>query len=95
MGSGVINFKLDSELKEQFQELAKDLGSNTTTLMTMFIKRAVDDQAIPFEVKAKSKISPHLRKLLAEEDAKILGIIEDDATSLTKNERNKYRDLYK
>lgn len=94
MTTGTINFKLDNELKEQFQQLAKDLGANTTALLTMFVKRAVDEQAIPFEVKAKPRLNAVYRQLMVEEEAKILGLIPDDATELTQKEMDEYRSLY-
>ncbi|BAW81065.1 hypothetical conserved protein [Candidatus Nitrosoglobus terrae] len=94
MTTGTINFKIDNELKERFQQLAKDLGANTTTLLTMFVKRAVDDQAIPFDVKVKPKLNAVYRQLIAEENAKILGLIPDDATELTQKEMEEYRSLY-
>ena len=34
------------------------------------------------------------RQLLAEEDAKLLGLIPDDATELTQKEMDEYRNLY-
>lgn len=95
MSTATINFKIENELKEQFQQLAKDLGANTTSLLTMFIKRAIDDQAIPFEVKVKPQLNEVYRKLIAEENAKILGLIPDDATPLTDKELQEYREMYK
>lgn len=94
MTTGTINFKIDNELKEQFQQLARDLGANTTALLTMFVKRAVDDQAIPFDVKAKPRLNAVYRQLIAEEKAKIQGLIPDDATELTQKEMDEYRNLY-
>ncbi len=95
MSTGSINFKIDNELKEQFQQLAKDLGANTTALLTMFVKRAVDEQAIPFEVKAKPRLTAVHRQLIAEENAKILGLVPDDATELTDQDLAAYRNLYR
>ena len=94
MSTATINFKIDTELKDQFQQLAKDLGANTTAMLTMFVKRAVDEQALPFEVKAKPRLNAVYRQLLAEEDAKLLGLIPDDATELTQKEMDEYRNLY-
>lgn len=94
MATGTINSKIDNDLKDQFQRLAKDLGANTTTLLTMFVKRAVDEQGIPFDVKAKPKLNAVYRQLLAEESAKIAGLIPDDATELTEREKDEYLKLY-
>lgn len=95
MSTSTINLKIDSELKEQFQQLAKDLGASTTTLITMFVKRAVDERAIPFEVKAKPRLNAVYRQLIAEENAKILGLIPDDATPLEEDFFEKAAELYK
>ena len=96
MSSSTINFKIDNALKEQFQQLAKDLGANTTALLTMFVKRAVDEQAIPFDVKAKRKpLNLVYQKLIAEENAKTLGLIPDDATPLEDDFFEKALELYK
>ncbi|GAB2026986.1 type II toxin-antitoxin system RelB/DinJ family antitoxin [Lactovum odontotermitis] len=43
-----MNFKIDSDLKKEFQKLAESMGLTSTAMLTMFVKRAVDDQAMPF-----------------------------------------------
>jgi DNA-damage-inducible protein J len=95
MTTSTINLKIDTELKEQFQQLAKDLGASTTTLITMFVKRAVDERGIPFEVKAKPRLTAVHHQLIAEENAKILGLIPDDAAPLEEDFFDKATDLYK
>ena len=95
MTTGSINFKIDNELKEQFQQLAKNLGANTTALLTMFVKKAVDEQGIPFEVKAKPQINAVYRQLIAEERAKLQGKSPDDAQALEQDFFSKAQTLYK
>jgi DNA-damage-inducible protein J len=51
MTTQTMNFKIDSVLKERFAKLAKDLGLSNSSLLTLLIKRTVDEQGIPFEVK--------------------------------------------
>jgi DNA-damage-inducible protein J len=41
---------MDSELKQQAEELFAALGLNMTTALTMFLRQAVRTQSIPFEV---------------------------------------------
>lgn len=94
MSTGIINFEIDDDLKSQFQQLAKDLGSSTSSLLTMFVKQAIDEQGIPFEVKAKPKMNKVYQQLLAEEQAKIMGVLPDDATELTEKDMEEYRGLY-
>lgn len=90
-----INFKIDNELKDQFQQLAKNLGANTTALLTMFVKKAVDEQGIPFEVKAKPQLNAVYRQLAAEERAKLQGKLPDDAQTLEQDFFTKAQALYK
>ena len=45
-----ISIRMDVDLKKQAEELFADLGLNMTVAMTMFIRQAVRNQAIPFEV---------------------------------------------
>lgn len=44
------NINLDTELKKNAQELFADLGMDLTTAVTIFIKQAVREQKIPFEI---------------------------------------------
>lgn len=44
------NINLDPILKKEAQKLFNDLGMDMTTAVTIFLKQAVRDQAIPFKV---------------------------------------------
>lgn len=44
------NINLDPELKKQGQLLFSNLGMDLTTAVTIFIKQAVREQRIPFEI---------------------------------------------
>lgn len=48
------NINLDSELKKSAQELFYDLGLDLTTAVTLFLKQAIREQAIPFEIKRET-----------------------------------------
>jgi DNA-damage-inducible protein J len=50
MSTTSINIRLDSGLKGEAEELFSDLGLNMTTAITIFLRQAVCDQAIPFRV---------------------------------------------
>ena len=41
---------MDDELKQQADELFDDLGLSMSSALTMFVKQAVREQAIPFAV---------------------------------------------
>lgn len=45
------NINLDPDLKKSAQELFSDLGMDLTTAVTIFLKQAVINQGIPFEIK--------------------------------------------
>jgi len=41
---------MDADLKRQAEDLFSDLGLNMTVAMTMFLRQAVRNQGIPFEI---------------------------------------------
>lgn len=45
-----ISIRVDDTLKKDAQELYKDLGVDLTTAITMFLKKSVQTQGIPFTV---------------------------------------------
>lgn len=47
----VKNFRVDSSLKKEAENLFNDPGLNMSTAITMFLKSAVSHDGIPFEVK--------------------------------------------
>ncbi len=48
------NINLDDELKRNAQELFAALGMDMTTAITIFLRQAVQQQAIPFEIKRQT-----------------------------------------
>ena len=51
MAKGSTNIWLEADLKKSAQELFADFGLDLTTAITMFLKQAVREQRIPFEIK--------------------------------------------
>ena len=49
------NINLDPELKRSAQELFSDLGLDMTTAVTLFLKAALREQGIPFEISRKQE----------------------------------------
>lgn len=45
-----VSIRMDVDLKKQAEELFADLGLNMTAAMTMFLRQAVRNQGIPFEI---------------------------------------------
>ena len=52
------NINLDPNLKKSAQELFYDLGLDLTTAVTLFLKQAVRQQRIPFEIK-RAAVNPY------------------------------------
>lgn len=46
-----VTIRMDEKLKAQADELFNDLGLSLSSAITMFVKQAVREQRIPFEVK--------------------------------------------
>ena len=46
-----VTIRMDEQLKAQADELFNDLGLSLSSAITMFVKQAVREQRIPFEVK--------------------------------------------
>ena len=50
MANTNVTIRVDTNLKKQADELFDDLGMSFTTAINIFIKQAVREQRIPFEV---------------------------------------------
>ena len=46
-----VTIRMDEKLKAQAEKLFSDLGLSLSSAITMFVKQAVREQRIPFEVK--------------------------------------------
>lgn len=45
-----INIRMDSKLKKDFEEFCQDVGMSMSTAFTLFAKRTVRDNQIPFAI---------------------------------------------
>ena len=63
MKSVNVTLRVDKELKEQADALFEDMGLSLNTACRMFLKRAVQEQRIPFEVRRPDRKT---RKVIAE-----------------------------
>lgn len=45
-----VTIRMDSDLKKQAEELFSELGMSLTTAITIFMKQAVREKRIPFEI---------------------------------------------
>lgn len=62
-----INIKTDSALKKQAEELFADLGMNMSTALNVFLRQAVRENRIPFEI---TRDVPNAETTKALEDVK-------------------------
>lgn len=51
MASTNVTIRMDTEVKKEAEELFNDLGLNLTSAINMFIRKAIAEQGIPFEVR--------------------------------------------
>ena len=58
-----INVKIDTEDKVLADAIFAHMGLTTSAAVTMFIKRVIDDQALPFTPRVKSSLDIALEEL--------------------------------
>jgi DNA-damage-inducible protein J len=75
-----VNIRIDDELKNRADELFDELGMNMTTAFIMFIKAAIRQNGMPFELSIDSFYSEKNMKVLRE------SIRDADAGKLTEHE---------
>ena len=51
--TGTVTLRLDADLKHQAEIICEEMGLTMSSAITIFIKRLVNDRAIPFQVAAK------------------------------------------
>lgn len=51
MNTTNINVRVSAELKKQAEELFEDLGLTMSSAITLFLKSAVNNDGIPFDIK--------------------------------------------
>lgn len=70
MAQTLVNFRMDSELKNDMEQLCQELGLNMTTAFIIFARKMTREQRIPFDVAvdpfySKSNISHIVRGIEA------------------------------
>jgi len=56
--ASTIQLRVDDDLKRKSDELFKDLGTDTTTAIRIFLTQAIASNGFPFEVKRVSPFAP-------------------------------------
>ena len=62
MSKTVINFKIDSEVKEEAQKLARELGMPLSTIVNAQLRELIRTRA--FSVSAEPRMTPYLERIL-------------------------------
>ena len=52
MAQAMVNFRMDSELKEKMEQTCKRMGLSVSAAYTMFATKVTNEQRIPFEITA-------------------------------------------
>ena len=50
MATTTVSINMDSELKRRFEQFCEDVGMNMTTAFTIFAKKVVNENRIPFDI---------------------------------------------
>ena len=57
MANTNVTIRIDEDLKEEADGLFDDLGMSFTTAVNVFVKQALREQRIPFEITLNPKIN--------------------------------------
>ena len=76
------SIKIDAKTKKEAQELFKDMGMSLTTAVNIFLKQAVKEQRIPFEITADPFYSEsnmrYLEKVITDIESGKAKLVEHD-----------------
>jgi DNA-damage-inducible protein J len=67
-----LNIRIDSDIKEVAESLFDKMGLSMTAAINTFIRQAIREQALPFEVKPLDNYDLKIKKSLKEADEKRL-----------------------
>ena len=91
-----VTIRVDRELKERAENLFNHLGMNMTTALNVFLRKAVDEEAIPFTINVKGNEFrysdiPHRELSLGEKAAQMEERFQKAvADEITRNRANGY-----
>ncbi|MBP5465905.1 MAG: type II toxin-antitoxin system RelB/DinJ family antitoxin [Treponema sp.] len=50
MAQTMVNFRMDTEEKDTFEDICEQLGLTVSTAFKMFVKKVIREQRIPFDL---------------------------------------------
>ena len=77
-----VNLKINSEVKEQAQELFSNLGMSLETAVNVFLMQSIRENAIPFKISGDPFYSAENQKYLRE----VIAGIESGKSELKEHE---------
>lgn len=66
--ASTIQVRVDDELKRKSDMLFRDLGTDTTSAIRMFLTQAVANNGFPFEIRKNSKVGCNPYEAMTEEE---------------------------
>ena len=92
--ASTIQVRVEDDLKSKSDALFKDLGTDTTTAIRMFLTQAVATNGFPFEIKRQTESNPYAPMTETEMLAKLQKSREQrmfkDADHVISDMRSKY-----
>ncbi|MSE04645.1 type II toxin-antitoxin system RelB/DinJ family antitoxin [Lactobacillus salivarius] len=87
MKTVAISFKVDENIKKEFDRIAYDIGVSTSSLLNILIKRTVRENGIPFDVTASprefvDKFDEETQREIIKELVIEQGLIPDDSIDI-------------
>ncbi len=64
--ASMIQVRVDDDLKRRADMLFKNLGTDTTSVIRMFLTQAVANNGFPFEIRKNSKAEHHPYEMMTE-----------------------------
>jgi DNA-damage-inducible protein J len=55
-----MNFRVDDQVKQDFDEFATNIGTTSSSLLSMFVTRVVRDREVPFKLSDASSESDEI-----------------------------------
>ena len=92
--ASTIQVRVEDELKNKSDALFKDLGTDTTTAIRMFLTQAVAANGFPFEIKRQAETNPYApmteKEMLAKLKKSRKQVIFREADDVISDMRSKY-----
>lgn len=88
--TSLVQVRIDKELKEEAERLFDDLGLDITTALRMFLKAAVREQKIPFELIREAKNPIYSKENITEIKRRIKELDEGKGVTFTWEELEEF-----